>query len=178
MSVQVLQPIGGQDGRLLVLVALLFGAFSYALLSIWGAIVAEDWSVVLSERRVVLVSLGAGVYWLILRRLQSRGRASAGRVIAWMVAGMAVVLLARLGLDLLSPGSVSAGHGIRWSLAWSGYFGIWLTGAVAFLPIGAIRKPAQEDSNDSETACSAYWRWIADSPELEEGDAPSDGRSG
>jgi len=114
-----------------LLLAFLFWAFSYALLSVWGAIVAGDWSVVLSERRVALVTLGASAYWLVLKRLRRDGDVSLRTAAGWIVAGGVTLLLARIGLDELFNHPVAVDKSVRWSLAWSGYFGIWVIGSIA-----------------------------------------------
>lgn len=109
---------------------LAFGAFSYVLLSTWGALVAENLAVVLSERRLVACLVGAGLFWLAVSRLRQRNDVSLSKLIAIIVGAGLVILAVRLGLDQLSPHPVTADHSIRWSLAWSGYFGIWLLAVV------------------------------------------------
>lgn len=164
MSVRVLQPNGRRRGSQILLVSL-FWVFSYTLLSAWGAVIAEDWSVVLSERRVAAVTLGAALYWFVLLRLQERTSVGIATVVGWMIAAMVTILLARLGLDQFSPDPVSPRHSVGWSLAWSGYFGIWLTGAVAFrsrpsLPVASSTESTSSESDDAERV---YWDWIAGS---------------
>ena len=110
-----------------------FGLFSYVLLSSWGALVADSLAVFISERRLVACTVGAVLFWLALRVLRGRQGVSRGEVVATIVLAGLAILAFRLGLDQLSPVPVAAQHSIRWSLAWSGYFGIWLLAAV---PVG------------------------------------------
>jgi len=109
---------------------LAFGVFSYVLLSTWGALVAHNIAVVLSERRLVACLVGVGLFWLATSRLKERRDVSLSKLVAIIVGAGLTILAVRLGLDRLSPHPINAEHSIRWSLAWSGYFGIWLLAVV------------------------------------------------
>ena len=107
-----------------------FGFFSYVLLSLWGYLVAGDLGVTLSPRRLVMCAIGAGIFWLTLGRLKRKRRVELGALLASIVVAGFTILLVRLGLDQLSTSPIEPEHSVRWSLAWSGYFGIWLLAAV------------------------------------------------
>lgn len=127
-----------------MILILAFGAFSYVLLSVWGALVAGNLAVVLSPRRIVVCSIGAGIFWLTLRRLKRESRVGLGTLlVSILVAGLAI-LAVRLGLDQLSTSPIEPEHSVRWSLAWSGYFGIWLLAAVPPCPPGSLREKGLE----------------------------------
>lgn len=131
------------DNRRNMVLIVAFGAFSYLLLSLWGALVADSLAVVVSPRRMVACSIGAGIFWLTLRRLRRESEVGLGSLlVSILIAGLAI-LAVRLGIDQLSVSPIEPEHSIRWSLAWSGYFGIWLLAAV---PPGAARPVTHEQS--------------------------------
>ena len=107
-----------------------FAVFSYVLLSAWGALVAENLVVLFSERRLVACAIGAGLFWCSVAFLKRRGRPNLTTEVGVILAAGLTILAVRLGLDQLSPDPVDPQHSIRWSLAWSGYFGIWLMAVV------------------------------------------------
>lgn len=111
-----------------------FGLFSYVLLSLWGYLVAQDVGVILSPRRLVSCAFGAGIFWVTLSHLKQQRRVALGAVLGSIVIAGLTILAVRLGIDQLSASPIEPEHSVRWSLAWSGYFGIWLLAAV---PVGA-----------------------------------------
>lgn len=128
-----------QGNRQDVALIVAFGLFSYFLLSIWGYLVARDPSVALSPRRLVVCAIGAGIFWLTLTRLRRRPNVDLGALLASIVVAGLTILLVRLGIDQLSTSPIEPEHSVRWSLAWSGYFGIWLLAAVPPGPPSAYR---------------------------------------
>lgn len=111
----------------------LFWAFSYAVLSIRGAIYADDWSQMFSGERALAVTAGAAAYWLVLKQLDSGVRVTLRAAIVWILGATLAIMFARLLIEeafAFTPGPIGAN--VRWSLAWSGYFGLWVMGAIAF----------------------------------------------
>ena len=128
-----------QANRKDVILIAAFGLFSYVLLSLWGYLVARDLGVVISPRRLVVCSIGAGIFWLALSRLKRQRRVDLGTLLASIVIAGLAILMVRLGLDQLSASPIEPEHSVRWSLAWSGYFGIWLLAAVPPCPPVSFR---------------------------------------
>ena len=50
-----------------------------------GAMIEEEWAVLLSLRRAIAVFAGAGAYWVVLRKLDTMQRVELGKVIGWIV---------------------------------------------------------------------------------------------
>ena len=110
----------------------MFLTFCYILLS-WRTVLLSNEAPIFSERRLLVLLVGAGLFWLALKRLDSTERVTLARTASWIVAGTAVVLSARLLVDWLMPADpLTFSYAVRWSLAWGGYFGMWVMGAVSF----------------------------------------------
>ena len=142
---------GPRASRKDVALTIAFGLFSYVLLSIWGYLVAGDLGVTLSLRRLVLCTIGAGIFWLTLGRLKRKRRVELGALLASIVIAGLTILLVRLALDQLSNSPIEPEQSVRWSLAWSGYFGIWLLAAVPPGPPIAHRAGRGERERRSGT---------------------------
>lgn len=111
----------------------LFWAFSYAVLSIRGAIFADDWSALFSGERALAVTAGAGAYWLVLKQLDAGARVTLRAAVVWITVATLAIMLVRLVIDdVFAFAPEPMGANVRWSLAWSGYFGLWVMGAIAF----------------------------------------------
>ena len=122
-----------QHWRLALAAAFLL--FCYVLLT-WRASLLDAGAPLLSERRFLALLVGSGVFWIALRQLDRARRVTLARVASWIVGGTIVVLAARLAVDWWRPDArLTPSYGLRWSLAWGGYFGLWLTGALA------LRRP-------------------------------------
>lgn len=144
----------GRDTTLIIA----FGLFSYVLLSIWGYLVVGDLAVTLSPRRLVACAIGAGIFWLTLSRLRRKRSVDLGALVASIVIAGLTILLVRLGLDQPSTSPIEPEHSVRWSLAWSGYFGIWLLAAVPLGPpvVGAHRGERNMGSAGAEPLAEVY----------------------
>jgi hypothetical protein len=70
---------------------------------------------------------------------------SRAEVVATIVASGLTILAVKLGMDQFSPSPVPAQDSIRWSLAWSGYFGIWLLATVPVAVPSASGEPRASD---------------------------------
>ncbi len=127
------------SGRLAL--SAMFLVFCYALLS-WRAVLLSDAAPIISERRMLALLVGAGAFWLILKRLDSSERVTLARAASWIVAGTALVLMARVLLGWLMPAiPLTLSYEVRWSLAWGAYFGLWVMGAITFR-----RRQARQDA--------------------------------
>lgn len=111
----------------------LFWVFSYAVLSIRGAIYADDWLAFFSGERALAVTAGAGAYWLVLKQLDAGARVTLRAAVVWIAVATLAIMLIRLVIDdIFVDAPDPLGANVRWSLAWSGYFGLWVMGAIAF----------------------------------------------
>ena len=119
-----------------------FWLFSYILQSIWGALVALDLGVVIDARRLVAVTAGAGVFAFALRSIRQRAAAIQLRHLIGAIATGGLVMFAiRVGIDQMWPDSRPLDRSLRWALAWTGYYGIWL--------LAVTRGPSFRDQRTS-----------------------------
>lgn len=110
----------------------MFLVFCYVFLS-WRAVLLNDAVPIISEHRILVLLVGAGIFWLVLKRLDSPERISLARTGSWIVAATALVLWARVVLGWLIPAApLTFSYDVRWSLAWGAYFGLWVMGAITF----------------------------------------------
>lgn len=146
-----------------------FGLFSYVLLSLWGYLVAQDVGVILSPRRLVSCAIGAGIFWVTLSRLRQQRRVELGTVVGSIVIAGLTILAARLGIDQLSASPIEPEHSVRWSLAWSGYFGIWLLAAVPPCAPMAFRggRPQPDDQAGQMVLDDVYLEQLLTLPDGE-----------
>jgi peptidoglycan/LPS O-acetylase OafA/YrhL len=108
---------------------LAFWLFSYVLLSIWGALVARDADVVIDGRRLIAVTVGAGLFALAQRSIRERAPVRLGQLIGAIAAASVAIFAVRFGLDQGMPDPRPIDRTLRWTLAWTGYFGIWILAA-------------------------------------------------
>lgn len=131
----------------------LFWAFSYALLTIRGALFHDDWSHLINDNRLFAVTVGAGAYLLVLRQLQLGTRMTLRSTLAWIVAATLAIMLVRTTIDELMF-DVPQGFDVNllWSLTWSAYFGLWVMGSLAFAPVTAAApvRPTQISATAAE----------------------------
>ena len=117
----------------------LFWAFSYALLSIRGALFFDDWSRLIDDNRLLTVTVGAAAFALVLKQLQAKQTVKLRQVATWIVAATIAVLIVRTTIDQMTF-DVPQGLGISllYSLTWSAYFAVWVMGSLAFAPPPAV----------------------------------------
>lgn len=129
----------------------MFLIFCYTLLS-WRAVLLSDAAPIISERRFFALLVGAGFFWLTLKRLDTNERITLARAASWIVAATALVLSARVLLGWLMPAvPLTLSYEVRWSLAWGAYFGLWVMGAITFR-----RRPARHlAANQADTIAEA-----------------------
>ncbi|UUR07557.1 hypothetical protein [Sphingomonas glaciei] len=131
-------------GRLFLAVA--FFAFCYCLLT-WRALLLSEAAPLISDRRAIALLVGASAFWLALGHLGKPGRLTLVRTASWIVLGTIVVMVARLAVNWWKPDAVlTLSYSLRWSLAWAGYFGLWLMGAATFRKRAAAAVPAARDA--------------------------------
>ena len=155
-------------GRQPVLLALLFFAFCYALLT-WRSMMLTDAAELFSLRRMLILAVGGGVFWLAVTSLGRAARLTLARVASWIVGGTLVVLVARLLFDALLPADwITGSYALRWTLAWSGYFGLWLMGTLAFRRWDSAAQPVPA-AGVASAADDDEVEWLIDAllPELE-----------
>ena len=155
--------------------AALFLLFCYILLS-WRAVLLTDAAPILSERRILVLLVGAGLFWSVLERLDSAQRVTLARTASWIVGATALVLTARVAVDWWMPAAeLTLNYQLRWSLAWGAYFGLWVMGAITFRQrrarvagahtAEAFQAPAVARPAETATADLA-WLMDALAPEL------------
>lgn len=124
----------------------LFLLFCYILLS-WRAVLLSDAAPIISERRILVLLLGAALFWFALERLDSHRRITLARTASWIVGGTAVILSARVAVDWMMPAApLTLSYQLRWSLAWGGYFGLWVMGAITFRRRQARRAAVEQST--------------------------------
>jgi hypothetical protein len=120
----------------------LFWAFSYALLTLRGAIFHDDWGRLIDNNRLLAVSVGAGAYGLVLKQLQRGSRMSLSGAVAWIAGATLAVMIVRVTLDeMMFEVPEGLGVNLLWSLTWSAYFGLWVMGSLAFDARGTLLPP-------------------------------------
>lgn len=127
------------------LLALIFLAFTYALFTYRAYLRFGDAYVEASTIRLLSITIGAGLYWLVLSKLIDGSRDRPGRplaIVATILPASIVMLLARVILDQLGAANPNGFAGdLRFVMVWAGYFGLWVS--VSFL-IRTMNGPAQQ----------------------------------
>ena len=118
------------------LFAALFWAFTYAVLTARAELLFGDGYDLIGARRIVATSTGALIYWLVLKWIErvARGASSSGvaPIIATILPATVVVLAARLVYDQFYGAPSPLQENLRWVMIWAGYFGMWVSAALAF----------------------------------------------
>jgi hypothetical protein len=152
------------------LLAALFWAFTYSLFAYRAHLRYGDEYLLFSPQRLVGTLVGAGLFWLVMSSLIRVGGTKPAKpiaVIATILPASIVVLAARLLLAEFVDGQVTELQmNMRWVLVWSGYFGLWISAALALhtarlakassaaQPIGPIAQPR---SVGEPSAASLEW---------------------
>ena len=157
----------------LALVAL-FWATTYMLLTYrLQSLVGIEFSV-LTARRLITTLAGAGLFWLALEDLVGRtGRSANPLLVIFAVIPAAIVMLAaRIFLDqVLNVPPLPLYEHINWVLLWSGYFGLWVTGVLAWklhrdrpshVAIAKLAARIDADVRVAKPAPAAQWAWLVD----------------
>ena len=155
--------------------ALLFWLFTYAFLSWRTEMLLGDGFSLFSIRRVLGTSAGAAIYGLVLcwieRPVAERTAARLLAIVATILPASIAVLAARLAVDrLFYESALPLAVNLRWVLAWSGYFGMWVSASLAFqmhrstlaqVPARAVAQHGPH-APASAAAPGAAWEWLID----------------
>lgn len=136
------------DRRIAAIVSVLLLFATYLAFSFRAITNPVEPGELLSEKRLIIVALGTGLFWLIARYArhswvgQARRR-FAGVAIRFVVA-LAVVLASRIAFDLWFSGEGKAEfvRNLRWTMIWAGYFGMALLGYLAAIMVQSMRDGA------------------------------------
>ena len=170
--------------RLLLLCAF-FWLFTYALLSIRAGMIPEDVPALLSARRLIAVTAGAAIFYGAAWRLvQDAVQPRAVTILGTLAVSVAAALIIRLGLDQLTfEDTNSVGYSIRWTLIWTGYFGVCLMGTLAYFErirgdqlvcLDSLSSaPSRQSVRSANEDDSAAWMWLIDVLAFELADDPS-----
>lgn len=127
------QPTSGllQPARL----AALFWIFTYSVLTARGLLSDREVDL-LDPRRFLATSAGALIYWLVLhwigRSARDVSQSSVLSIIGTILPASIAVLAIRLVADWMFSATPSpVEHSLRWVMVWAGYFGMWVSGALA-----------------------------------------------
>ena len=117
------------------LIAAIFWIFTYSLFTYRANLRYGDEYLLVSAQRLGVTLIGAGLFWLVLSnliRVSGPKPAKPIAVIATILPASIVVLLARIVLGELVENQVTEfQRDMRWVLVWSGYFGLWISAALA-----------------------------------------------
>jgi hypothetical protein len=148
------------------MLAALFWAFTWSALTGRAMLSGRDIDL-LDPRRFFATSAGALIYWLVLnwidRKARGASQSSVFPIIATILPASIAVLAIRLVTDWTfyetpSPPEQS----LRWVMVWAGYFGMWVSGALALrlqrtvpaktsaAPVGTSALPAQPVSVEED----------------------------
>ena len=163
----------------LLLLSALFWLFTYALLSVRAQMLLGDGFDLVSARRLLGTTAGAFAYWAVLGWIRT-GRGgrpvNPAAILATILPATIFVLAACLAVEHLwyeSPLPLQAT--LRWVMAWSGYFGLWVSATLAFhihragrtaesapapAPARASAFARPEPAGRSAPAEPAAWDWL------------------
>lgn len=160
-----------------LLFAALFWLFTYVLLSVRAQMLLGESFELISARRLLGTSAGALSYWTVLAWMRrSRGglAPNPAAIVATILPATIFVLAACLAVEHLwyeTPLPLQAT--LRWVMAWSGYFGLWVSASLAFqmhrecraaatpAPLAAT-IPAASPAVRTAPAELEAWDWLID----------------
>jgi hypothetical protein len=139
--------------------AVAFWIFTYALLSLRGALLDEPVAI-LHFRRLIATAAGALLFVLVLQSMRrAAGRPTAAKVriaLAVTVPTVLSMLALRWGLESWVGGRAAApAQSLVWTIVWTGYFAAWVGICIAFDlsgRIGAPHPPAAAEPAAAEPA--------------------------
>ena len=129
--------------------ASLFWAFTYSLFSARAYMMMGDDFELLSSRRLVSITVGACLFGVVMTTISAR-RWSAWRtaaIISTILPASLTVFAIRFAFDQFWHEQPSPPHEtLRWVMVWAGYFGLWVSAALALSrtsasPIGSPENP-------------------------------------
>lgn len=175
-----------------LLFAALFWLFTYTLLSVRAQMLLGDGFDLVSARRLLGTTAGAISYWTVLVWMRhGRGGAAPNpaAIVATILPATIFVLAACLAVEHLwyeTPLPLQAT--LRWVMAWSGYFGLWVSASLAFqMHRGGLAearvcaRPAAAAAATSVTSPApsdpAAWDWVVETCAAELATLPAPDRT-
>jgi hypothetical protein len=174
----------------LLLFSALFWLFTYALLSVRAQMLLGDGFDLVSARRLLGTTAGALSYWTVLAwiRADRDGRpVRPAAILATILPATIFVLAACLAVEHLwyeTPLPLQAT--LRWVMAWSGYFGLWVSASLAFQMQHAGRAQARACARPAAAAAPpvtspapsdpAAWDWVVEACAAELASLPAPDR--
>lgn len=148
----------------LPLTAIAFWIFTYLLLSVRAEMLRGDGFDVLSVKRLAATSVGAILLGLVLAASSGRNLSVSKRlaILGTIFPACAAVFAVRVMLDYFYYGTpLTLADDVRWVLVWAGYFGLWLSAALA-LSLGRVAVAAPVTPAALRGAAPEAWDWLAD----------------
>lgn len=136
------------DHRIAAFVGMLLLFATYFAFSFRAVMNPVEPGELLSEKRLVIVALGTGLFWLITRYARRSWVGQAPRRFAGIaflsVVALAVVLASRIAYDLwiAGEGKAEVVRNLLWTIIWAGYFGTALLGYLAAILVRSLRNGA------------------------------------
>ncbi len=164
----------------LPLTAIAFWIFTYLLLSLRAEMLRGDGFDGLSVKRLAATSVGAILLGLVLAVSTGRHLSTSSRlaILGAIFPASAAVFAVRVTLDYFYYGEpLTLADDVRWVLVWAGYFGLWLSAALA-LSLGRLPLAAPAAARSPAAAAAPprpapeAWDWLADAIVDEFADAP------
>ena len=165
----------------ILLFAGLFWIFTFAALSVRTEMLLGDAFNLFTVRRVLGTTVGAIAFAFVLDCIACRARDNAlnpASAIAAVLPASLIVLGARLAIDqLFYDLPLPLETNLKWVMVWAGYFGMWVSAALAFqmhrqigrfeqaaLPAAAAPAAAStaEKAATLDAAGLMAWEWTAD----------------
>jgi hypothetical protein len=152
----------------------MFWLFTYVLLSIRAGMIPETVPVLFTPQRLLAVSAGAMIFYAAARHLvQAAAKPTLKTIVGTFAASVAAALTIRLGLDrMVSEEAASVSYSVRWTLVWTGYFGVWLIGTLAYFHRAPTVRPIEAKVPPVTTLTTALsaatateqlaWDWLVD----------------
>ena len=175
----------------IVAFALLFWLFTYAVLSWRTEMLLGDGFPLISPRRILGTSAGAAIYGLVLCWIERPVDDGSSRrplaIVATVLPASIAVLAARLAVDrLFYESALPLTVNLRWVLAWSGYFGMWVSFSLALQMHRSVRARAHAPAIAHQPVAlpasaaprGAAWEWLIETAARELATTPETERSG
>ena len=156
MSATFAEPASDFRPHPILAMAAWFWVFSYALLTVRGALFYDDWSRFIDDNRLLAVTIGAAAYALVLAKLRGGRRPTLSGVISCVALATVAIMIVRVSMDRLMfevPHSLEV-H-LLWSLSWSAYFSLWVMGSIAFETESAMGRSLAPARPEGRTIAAA-----------------------
>ena len=118
------------------IVAGLFWVFTYAVLTTRASMIYGDAFTLTNERRLVALTAGAAIFWAVLKNMIFRPQSGARHpalIVATVLPAALAVLATRYVMDWAVFQDIRPfRESLLWVLVWAGYFGLGISGILAF----------------------------------------------